>query len=64
MKLRIVQDHTAAVQPWFRLETWADTYSRWMYEESGTDIHKLRARMAGIANPPDPPFTVIEEHEL
>jgi hypothetical protein len=62
LKYRIIQDHVAEVQPWFRLEVWKDPL--WLLETSGRDVEKLRARLAKLANPPPQAFTVIEEREL
>ena len=63
MKIRIVQDHTANLQPWFRLEK-SDEWGNWRYVDSSMSLSTMRERMAKVVNPPQDILTVIEEIEL
>lgn len=60
MKLRIVQDHHAEVNPWYQLQEWNG--QQWLYRYSDNKLDAVRHRMQQLAKG-DGQFTVVEELE-
>lgn len=66
MKLRIVQDHDAACQPWFRLEQYLEPSDSWYIVTSGPDHPRIKARLEKMAlsHKAEHEITVLEEREV
>lgn len=66
MKLRLVQDHDAGVQPWFRIDQYAAPSDSWHCIDSGSDKGKMHARFERMCktNSTLPEITVIDEREV
>jgi hypothetical protein len=65
MRLRIVQDHDAFAQPWFRLEMYLPATDGWNIISSGQDRDKIKARFDRIieTNVTENRITVLEDKQ-
>jgi hypothetical protein len=65
VRLRIVQDHDAFAQPWFRLELHLPATDGWSILTSGQDREKIKARFDRMVetNVTENQITVLEEKE-
>jgi hypothetical protein len=65
VKVRLVQDHDALPQPWYRLEKHLPNIDRWYMIASGQNLERLRERMARVieVQTAEHQITVIEEKE-
>jgi hypothetical protein len=61
MKFRLIQDHTAMVNPWFRVEKLGEG-GDWIRIDSGSDLDTMKLRMQNAVDG-KPEFTVIKEAE-
>jgi hypothetical protein len=66
MKLRLVQDHDAELQPWFRVEQYLAATDTWYCVHSGSDQAKMRERLESMAKAKStrPEITVLDEREV
>jgi hypothetical protein len=65
MKLRLVQDHDAACQPWFRCEQYLPAIDDWYIIASGPDREKIKERFDRVLERQSTQHTVtvIEERD-
>jgi hypothetical protein len=66
MKLRIVQDHDTATQPWYRLEQYMAAADCWHVVTSGPDLDYVRTRMDKMTTRKsgEHEITVLQEREV
>lgn len=66
MKLRIVQDHDAAAQPWYRLEQYLQATDAWYVVASGPDYAYVKGRFEKMSKTGSAgnDFTVLEERDV